>query len=212
MAMALLDLSLVPVWFYAYSAVAYGIAAIVSLLVGYFAYQIFKRSGVKPGLIMAVSFFLLTIGFAALTLSSIINYVSGSAMEVFENLGRINNLAFFAYYILSAVSYSILLLMYLPKKFRFHVLYVPLWYLSSDLFHILSLGLVGAIFAINLIGYLKKKNGDKGLVLLAFAFIAVYHFVLFALPFNVTLYLIAHLILVLGFLSLFFMLVRVRGK
>ena len=210
--MSLLDLSLVPVWFYVYSAVAYGIAALVSLLIGYFAYRIFKRSGVNLGLMMAISFFLLTIGFTVLTLSSVNNYVSGSASQVFESLGRINNLAFFSYYILSSVSYSILLLMYLPKKLRFHVLYVPLWYISSDLFHLLALILIGTIFAINLVRYLKKKNRDKGLVVLAFAFIVVYHLVLFALPFNVTLYLIAHLILVLGFLSLFFMLIRVRGR
>jgi hypothetical protein len=205
---------LIPVWFYSYSAVVYVVSAIISFLISYFAFRLYRMSSVKTNLFLSFGFLALGLAFSSLTMTSIYTYLYVPYLRGYASLTAVNTSGYNFYYLASFIAYLLFVLMYLPKKIknRLLVLYVPLWYTNFTGFHIASALLIGYVLTANILNYLKKKSLNSFLVMFAFLTIEIFHLLLLLLPFNVTLYLAAHTFLVVGFSSLLVMLIRVSGK
>jgi hypothetical protein len=213
--------ALIPVWFYSYSAIVYGISALISLIISYFAFRLYRMSSVKVNLILFLSFLGLGLAFLSLTVASIYTYFYAPHLKtaISTGLNVLNKDCYNFYYLISLISYFLLLMVYIPGKIKnkFPLLYIPLWYTNLTSFHIAASALVGIIFVINLLNYLRKKSLNSFLVMFAFLTIMIFHLSsLFVPPFGMTFYLAAHTFLIIGFGSLLFMLIRVgkneRGK
>ena len=205
----------IPLWFYEVSSGIYLLSAIICFFVGYFAFKAYKMYSKKNLLYFFLGFTILGIGFLILTLPSIYVYL---ALEFYEqppiSINEINYIGFSLYYITSLIAYILLASMYLSEKIKnkFFVLFVPLWYADSLEFHLLSLVLILLVFIQTIFNSLKKKKLNSYLVSFTFLCLSIFHLLLILIPFNVTMYLIANLILITGFASLLYMLIRVNAK
>jgi len=206
--------TMVPVYFYLYSSLACAAVALISFLISYFSFKIYKKSSIKLNLILSLGFLALGIAFASLALASFYTYYYKPYSEDYANLTKMNYFAYNSYYILSSISYILFVVMYLPGKMKnkFFAFYLPLWYVDNLNFHVLSILLVGYVLLVNLINCLKKRSLNSFLVTLAFLTIEVFHVLFLLVPFDVSMYLAAHTLLALGFSSLLIMLIRVSVK
>jgi len=205
---------LIPVWFYLASSVAYGTSALISFLICYFSFRLYQKSHSKLNLIPLFGFLSLAIGFSSLLFASLYTYNYPDLFKPLGNINQVNSQAFNIYYVASLLGYFILLMIYLPKtlKDKFFVIYFPLWYMDQFSYHVVSLIIVIFILLRNIIRLGKKSNFEAGLVVAAFAGIVLFHLLQLLLPFNPTLYLVAHGILTAGFLSFLWMLIRVSRR
>jgi len=203
---------LVPVWFYSYSSVVYAVTALVSFLISYFSFRLYKMSLLNMNLMMMLTFVFMGVAFSVLAATSYYTYMSSNSFKLYENLYGVVKYGFMGYYTLSLVAYILLTVMYLPRKFRekLFVAYMPLWYLDFTAFHIISAVLVGYIVIMNLVNFMKKRKIDSLLVLLAFVMIELSHVMMMLTQFDAVLYLVAHAFLAVGFASLLAMLIRVN--
>lgn len=206
--------TLIPVWFYSYSALAYLIVAGISFLISYFSFKLHRMSSVKANLFLSLSFLVLGIAFSLLFIASFYTYLYEPHFKVYENLATVNHLSYSYYYALSLVSYLILASIYLPARIKnkLFILYVPLWYIDSTSFHVLSILILGYVLLANVINCFRKRKKNSYLVTLCFLALVIFHVLLLFASFDVSLYLIAHTILALGFGSLLTMLIRVSVK
>src|SRR3990170_6155509 len=109
---------LIPVWFYLLSSMAYGIAALISFLVSYYSYKIFSTDKrLKSNLFLALGFLGLGIAFSVLTFTSVYTYLHDPFLKGFLSLNIVNVKIFNLYYAISLVSYILLNIAYLPKRF-----------------------------------------------------------------------------------------------
>lgn len=205
----------IPVWFYLITSVIYTSSAIIGFLVSYFAFKAYKVTKNKTHLFLSLSFLLIGLGFVALSSTSIYIYTTlqlykGSSIS----LNLLNYQGFRTYYILSAIGYVLLILMYLPKKItnKLFILYVPIWYASSFNFHLFSIVLVLIVMIQSIINSIKRKNLNSYLVTLAFVCLLVFHSLLLLTSFSQSMYITANVFLIIGFLSLLTMLIRVNFK
>ncbi len=205
---------LIPIWFYSYSAVVYSLSAVISFIISFFAFRLYKTSSVKLNLFILFGFLMLGLAFSALTLTSLYTYFYKPYFEAFHNLSQINMIGFNFYYLASLAAYLLFLIMYLPKKFtkKLFVLYVPLWYIKLPNFHIVSIFLLVCMAIKNMANFYKKKGLNSFLVMFAFIAMGSFHSLLLLTSFNVELYLLAHIILTIGFASFLMMLIRVSKK
>ena len=206
--------TLIPIWFYIFSGVAYFAAAAISLAVCYFAFRIYRTSRQKKIMFLSIVFLLLGIAFVSLTISSVYTYFYQPYLR--DSLGisltAFNKSAFSFYYVLSLLSYVTLFITYFPDEVRkkFYVLYVPLWFSGADGFHIVSILLLAFVVYRALSNFYKSRSTNSFLVLLAFSLMAVFHVTMLMLPFDLTYFLVSHALLAVGFLSLLVMLIRVN--
>jgi len=205
----------IPVWFYLITSVIYTSSAIIGFLVSYFAFKAYKVTKNKTHLFLSLSFLLIGLGFVALSSTSIYIYTTlqlykGSSIS----LNLLNYLGFRTYYILSAIGYILLILIYLPKKImnKLFILYVPIWYASSFNFHLFSIVLVLIVMIQSIINSIKRKNLNSYLVTLAFVCLLVFHSLFLLTSFSQSMYITANVFLIIGFLSLLTMLIRVNFK
>jgi len=205
---------LIPAWFYLASSLAYGIAALISYLICFFSFRLYQKSRSKLNLIPMLGFLSLAVGFTSLLFASMYTFYYPELFKPLGNINQVNSQAFQVYYAASLIGYFILLMIYLPKKLKdkFYVVYFPLWYMDLLSYHVVSLAIVGFILFRNVNRLGKKSNFESGLVIAAFAGIAVFHLLQLTLPFSPTLYLIAHGVLTAGFLSFLWMLIRVSRR
>jgi len=205
---------LIPVWFYSYTAVVYSLSAIVSFIISFFAFKLYKTSSIKMNLFILFGFLALAFAFSALTLTSIYTYFYKPYFETFHNLSTVNRIGFSLYYLGSLIAYLSFLVMYLPRIFKkkLFVLYIPLWYIKFTNFHLVSIFLLTFVVIQTLINFYRKRDPNSFLVLIAFLAMISFHSLLLLTPFDVELYLFAHIILTVGFVSFLTMLIRVSRK
>jgi len=206
---------LIPVWFYLITSVIYSSSAIIGFLVSYFAFRSYRITKNKSHLFLSLSFLVIGLGFVALSSTSIYIYTT---LELYKgssvSLNLLNYLGFRTYYILSAIGYVLLTLIYLPKKLmnKLFILYVPIWYANSFNFHVFSIVLLLLVMCQSIVNSLKKKNINSYLVTIAFACLLVFHLLLLLTTFSQSIYVTANVFLIIGFLSLLSMLIRVNVK
>jgi len=203
---------LVPVWFYLFSAIAYGISALISLFIAYFSFKSYKSTDKKFYLLLFASFMILTASYCILTFTSIYTYFYQDFFRGFLGLNFVNYNGINLYYAATLIAYALLDVLYIPKKAknRLHVFLVPLWYLNLSSFHILSVILLSFVVFKNALNFVKIKTLNSFLVLLCFSMIILFHLSMLLLPFDMTYYLLAHVLLAAGFASLLVMLIRVN--
>jgi hypothetical protein len=207
--------TLIPVWFYLFSSLAYCAAAVISALISYFSWKIYRKKRMKSNLLLSLGFAGLAVSFAILTFTSLFTYLYIPYLRGFLSLNRVNVNGFNLYYIISVISYILLNLVYLPKKFVqkikiFPVLFVPIYYMSSSAFHIVSIILVAIIAARTIFNFARSKSLNASLVMICFLAMVTHHILIYNLPFDIAFYLLAHVVLAAGFLSLLTMLIRVN--
>ena len=200
----------VPAWFYMFSGLIYMLAFAISIFVSYFSFRLFRITSSKPHSLLSVSFLLIAVAFAIISVTSIFTYQqSDSLNQVIFNL---NTDAYNIYYVLILAAYLFLVMMNLPKKDERFYVFVPLWFISSSQFHFVALMFLIYISARTVFNFFKIKSQEAFLVMLAFLMITLFHVFLLLIPFGVELYLVAHVFLIAGFLSLLIMLIRVTRK
>jgi hypothetical protein len=202
--------TLVPDWFYLFSGLVYLLAGAVSLFVSYYSFKLSRITSSKSYSLLAVSFLLIGIAFLIISIVSVFTYQDAGDLD--NDVFILNTNAYNAYYMLSIIAYLFLVMINLPKKDERLYLFVPLWFISSSQFHIVSLMFLIYISARSVLNFFKVKSEDAFLVMLAFLMITLFHVFLLLIPFGVELFLVAHIFLIAGFISLLTMLIRVTRK
>ena len=206
-------ITLVPAWFYLFSGLVYLLVGIVGFLVSYFAFKFFRVTSSKSQSVLSISFLLLGLSFAILSTASFYTYQSSESFDTI--ILNLNTNAYTVYYLLSLVAYLLLVMINVPKKSsKSSQLYafVPLWFIGSPEFHSTALLLLIYVAARSVYNFFKVKSEESFLVMFAFLAIVLFHVFLLLMPFGIELYLVAHLFLITGFLSLLAMLIRVTRK
>ena len=204
----------IPIWFYLITSVIYSSSALIGFLVSYFAFKSYRMTKNKSHLFLCLSFLVICLGIAVLASTSIYIY---STLQIYKgsaiSLNLLNYLGFRTYYIFSAIGYVLLTLLYLPKKVmnKLFILYVPIWYASSLNFHVVSIVLVLFVILQSIFNSVKRRNLNSYLVTFAFACLLVFHLLLLLTTFTPSIYITANVFLIIGFLSLLFMLIRVNA-
>jgi hypothetical protein len=200
--------TLVPEWFYLFSGLVYLLVALISISVSYFSFKLFRISSSKSHSVLSLSFLLIGIAFAIISITSLYTY-----QNVDESTFNLNTNAYNIYYFLSIVAYFFLVLINVPKKEANKLyLFVPLWFISSPEFHLAALVFLVYIAARSVLNSFKVKSLEAFLVMFAFLMILLFHIFLLLMPFGIELYLVAHIFLIAGFIALLTMLIRVTRK
>ena len=157
---------------------------------------------------------LIGLGFVILSATSFVTYASAGPTSVTDaSILNLNSSSYNYFYILSLFAYVLLFFINLPdrKGSEFYAL-APLFFIQSPQFNLFAIVLLVFIAARNVFNFFKTKTQESFLVMFAFLMIFLFHVFLFLMPFGVELYLVAHIFLIAGFLSLLAMLVRVTKK
>jgi len=203
----------IPLWFYGTTSVIYLLSSLICFLVAFFSYKTYKMDKKKKILFLLFGFLLLGFGFIMLASPSLYIYFGlKNYQQTTLSINYVNYIGFSAYYVLSTIAYFLFLIMYFPKNFKTKnfIIFVPLWYTDSVNFHILSIVLILTVLIQTIINSIKKRNLNSYLVMFAFLSLTLFHLLLLLTSFSVTNFILANSILILGFLSLLFMLIRVN--
>lgn len=202
--------TLVPSWFYLFSGLAYLLVGGISLFISYFSFKLFNITSLKFHKLLSLSFLLIGIAFGILSATSFYTYQNSESLNT--SIFNLNTNAYKIYYILSLIAYLFLLMVVLPKKDTKLYAFVPLWFISSQEFHLAALLFLIYIAIKSVLNFFKVRSEEAFLVMFAFLTITLFHVFLLLMPFGIELYLFAHTFLVAGFLSLLIMLIRVTRK
>lgn len=206
----MIELSLVPLWFYGLATITYTFVSLVCFSIALLAFKSYRIISSTPYIHLSFSFLILGFAFLGLTIPSVLTYYYKGFVP--SGINRLNYFGFMTYYTLSLLSYIILTLLYMPhKKHGLPLIFVPLWYADSAKFHTLSIIMTLYVFLRSLLNSIKRRNVDSYLVSYSFFSLLVFHLLLLLVPFNVRMYVTANVFLLSGFFSLLYMLFRV-GK
>jgi len=210
---------LIPVWFYLFSSLAYGLAALISLFVSYFSFKLYKTSNIKSHRNLSLVFASLFVAYSILTFTSMYTYfyhpylrnVYIPLLSKYLSLGEVNTTGYGLFYLASLTAYALLFLMHLPEKKRIlPVLFVPIWYVDLNEFHAIAIILLGYVAIKTFANFLKVRSLNSFLVFFSFLMLTSFHLFLILISFNALWYLAAHSFLLIGFSSLLFTLIRVN--
>ncbi len=203
----------IPLWFYGITSIIYLLSSVVCFLVAYFSYRVYKMDRKRKILFLLMGFLLLGLGFLVLAAPSAYIYIGlKNYKQTALSINRINYIGFLVYYVLSTLAYLAFFLMYSPLKLKgkTFIIFVPLWYADSNRFHIYSIVLLLAVFVQTVIKAIRRKKLNNWLVMFSFLCLLLFHFLLLLTSFSVTNFILANGILILGFVSLLYMLIRVN--
>jgi hypothetical protein len=202
--------TLVPSWFYIFSGIIYLLVGIIGFAISYFSFKLYRTTSSKSHLTLSLAFLLIGIAFTSLFGASIFTYSNSESLtpSIFDTSSDVVD----AYYLFSLIAYVLLVMVNLPKKEKLYPAFIPLWFTDSLEFHATSLLLILYVAARSVLNFFKVKTQDAFLVMLSFLMISLFHVFLLLIPFGIELYLVAHSFLIIGFLSLLFMLIRVTRK
>jgi hypothetical protein len=206
---------LIPLMFYGIVSFVYLAVAVIALIVGFFAFKVYRLTSENSVRNLFISFFILGLGFLILTATSLYTYISIEFYKSLSGIVLFNYYGFSVYYLLSIIAYILLALTYLSKKKGgkiLPVLFVPLWYADFTQFHVISLLLLGFIIFKSLKNSIKRKEMNSYLVTFAFVSLAMFHILLLLTSFTPFMYTVANSFLIVGFLALLVMLIRVYRK
>ncbi|MBI4163737.1 MAG: hypothetical protein HY512_02650 [Candidatus Aenigmarchaeota archaeon] len=208
---------IVPKWFFGFDSAIYIFVAIVGFLITYYSYKTYSITAKKQHLFLYWGFKIISVGFLLLAITRIYSYgivlptctdvctlsTSGSAFTI-------TDFGYWIYFAASLLAYLMFILTSMAEKIKLPIMFIlPVWFAAFPYFHITSIFLMSFVVFNSILNFLKNKNAATLLVLLAFVFISIFHLSLIVIPINQTVYVFAHLFLLLGFLSFLFMLVKV---
>jgi len=212
---------LIPFRFYGVDSVFYILSSLIGFFVSYYAYKLYDVTGKKSHFYFYISFILLSMALLTVGLASAYAYMNffehgrpGGQETIIDTVAFVDDFGYWIYYIVSLAAYALLAFSYLPDKTKAKLtpIMIPLWYTGFPYFNLLSFFLLSYTAFRSMLNYASKKNLNSFLVMSAFSLIGLYHLLLFFTSFSKTVYVAAHLSLILGFLSLLAMLMRLSRK
>ncbi len=176
----MVNLALVPDWFFGYDIILELIFVAITLAVSWYAFKTYKLTGESRSKLFSISFILISLGYFALSLvnfvvfyraeTGISNYLNFLKIQVFEQIG------IYIYMILFLS--GLLTLAYMTFEKRSKKMYVTLFSLLfvsfvltaeiSFFFYIVSAIFLMVILWYYVKNYLEKKRLNTGLVMSAF--------------------------------------------
>lgn len=228
----------VPVWFYAFDAPMYFIDALVGFLLSFYFYRMFSISSEKKHMYLHLGFLLLSIGLSVMSISGIFSYVAyvhcgGSFTSCIPGLQTgalsLEDFSYIVYFGFSIFAYFLFILVYAEEYLRFSKIFVAsflgylflavfllssgtgqsIWSSDSTYFHLTSFIMLLFISFKNIIHYTETKRMNALLVASSFILISLSHLFHLFLLISGLMYVLGHIFMLLGFVSLFLMIIRV---
>jgi hypothetical protein len=229
----------IPIWFYDFGSMMYIFAAIIGALLSYFSFKIHSFSQKDHHRLLYTSFMFITGGFVLLAATNTYNLFNfeecapncSIATSIESNI--LNNIGNYGYYLTSIIGYVLFAMTYYKKKNKIGKMFplmsgvtglqilipgqdifvmYPFETSFFQAFHFISIALLAYIVYKTFSNYMSSRYPLSLLVSIGFAFILVYHVLMYALPFSAIFFAMAHFSLLLGFIALLVMLVRVRSS
>jgi hypothetical protein len=228
----------IPVWFYGFDAIMYFISSIIGFILSFYFHKIYSLSSEKRHLYLFWGFLILSFGLLSLSITDIYSYVTFWRCGPFCTLGILNrafdieSFSYFLYFGLSIIAYSLLMLAYIPQKFKiknlptwllaiyFIVVLITLplgrgevvWFSYSSFFDLIAFLMLAFIFFMNLTNLNEKKGMSNLLVTMSFIFLSLFHLLHIFSFINGWMYVFAHLSMLISFLVLLSVVIKVKRK
>jgi hypothetical protein len=206
---------LIPISFYGYDTIIYLISAMIGFAISFYGYKIYKMTKEKPHFYLYSAFIVLSIGMLIVALTSAYSYsiyFQNNEFIVFDQVFGVEDLGMWIYFFTSLVGYSMLSMMYLSTKKEKLLIALPIsfnYYAYFNLILIIPLAYVALRSTMN---YFLKKSKSSFCVMSGFMLILMYHAMLPFTFLHKIVYVAAHGCLILGFLSLLYMVWQVNKK
>jgi hypothetical protein len=205
---------LIPTRFYGVDSVMYFASALIGLLISYYSFKLFKITSKRHHFYLYTGFTILSIGFLTLAMTTAyvyLGYYTQHQFTGFDDILYVDDFGYWIYYFASFFAYAMFVLMYLSEDLGLPIM-IPAWYKGFPYFHIVSFFMLAYVVFKNATNYAIKRSKNSLLVTLGFGFISGYHILMFFTSFSKVVYVLAHIMLFLGFGSMLMMLLRVTRK
>ncbi|MBU3904819.1 MAG: hypothetical protein KJ906_01560 [Nanoarchaeota archaeon] len=206
---------LIPEWFFGPHSFVYIICAMIGFLVSFYSYRSYQLAKGKDHLYLYLGFASLSMAFLILGITELYSYlsISSGVTNMFEAYSSFRDFGIWIYYAGSVIAYALFALVYLPKEYRILPLFLPMWWKGFPYFHSIALLLLSFTIFRSTGNWFIKRTKNSMLVFISFLLIGFYHLLLYFAAFSELLFVLAHVSLILGFLSFFYMIFRVsRNK
>jgi hypothetical protein len=206
---------LIPIWFFGIDLVFYLAALLIGLVTAFYAYKVFSITRKKQHFYLFMGFTILSIGFLSLIMTSTYIFFSEPVfISIYNTTFDIMDFGFILYYIISIVAYSFFIMMYLPEEKKKMSMFsiLPWWFALFPFFHLLSVLMLAFVVFQSFINWNRKRTRSGFAVFAAFSGIGLFHLLSFFTFKFAMFYIVANVCLILGFLSLFVVLVRVSRR
>lgn len=206
---------LIPVWFFGFDAIFYFAALLIGLATAFYAYKVYSLTGKKQHFYLFMGFTILSIGFLSLIMTSLYIFINEPIfLTIYNTTFDVMDFGFILYYVISIIAYAFFIMMYLPegrkKAPMFSIL--PWWFVLFPFFHMLSVIMLAFVVFRSFINWNQKRTRSGFAVFAAFSGIGLFHLLSFFTFKFAMFYIVANVCLILGFLSLFAVLVRVSRR
>jgi hypothetical protein len=231
---------IIPVWFYGFDAVMYLISSFIGFLLSFYFHKIYSLSSEKRHLYLFWGFLLLSFGLLSLSVTDIYSYTtfwqcrppSPCNLGILDEAFDIESFSYFLYFGLSIIAYALLMLAYIPQKFKiqnlpiwllsiyFLVVLVTLplgrgevvWYSYDQFFNLIAFLMMVFVSFINFINFSENKSMDSFLVTMSFLFLSLFHLLHIFSFISGWMYVFAHMAMIVSFLSILSVIARVKKK
>ena len=211
-----------PYSFLGFDSGIYLIAAIIGFVLAYYAFRTHELTSDRSHFYLYMGFAILSMGLLILSMTSFYTFINYKVLcatpqtcytAVFDSALDMRDFGYWIYYVASLVAYCLFALMYLPKfKEKVPAFSILIWWVAMPYFHLLSFFIISYVIFRSLVSYISSRKTNSLLVSLAFLFMGIFHILLLLTPYGKLLYVAAHFILLIGFISLLAVLVRVNKK
>ncbi len=225
---------IIPLWFYGFDSIMYFISSMVGFTLSYYFYQIYSINSRKRHMFLHLGFLILSLGLLSLSVTNTFSYLVFKNCHISCSLGLIDNVfsledfTYFMYFGLSIIAYFFFILAYKDEGSNtFNILIIlffgylafiilllaliqhyMLWYFYSEYFHLIGLAMIVFVVFRTIINYNERRDLNSFLVMMSFILISLFHvFYLFSFT-SEWMYVLSHLSLLAGFVSLLVMVSR----
>jgi hypothetical protein len=179
----MVDIFLIPTWFFGYDVLLELAFAIITLVVGLYSYKVYKLSGRKQVQTFSIAFFLISVAYLMQSITNflIISKLNENVCQVLKinSITTLNNLGFYAYMLFFII--GLLILTHTTIKAKNEKLYSLLFVITLlaiifstnklYIFYLLASVLLAYMVWYYFNNYLKNKQAKTLLVLAAFIFL-----------------------------------------
>ncbi|MFH1073191.1 MAG: hypothetical protein V1743_07225 [Nanoarchaeota archaeon] len=215
-----------PYWFYGVDSLFEIIGMIVSLLIAYFSYKIYKYSSSKTYRIMSLAFFFIAISYFIKIITNTFIYFKILSFEHFVVMNQLVelNMIYTVGFVLLRVAFlmGLILLLSLALKINDIKIIFLLFFFSvitaafSDykyyIFHLTAAILLVFIARYFYKNYCEKRTGTSHCIFNSFAILAVANFIFMFVLLNNIFYVVGEVVQLVGYLVLLSVQVRVLKK
>jgi len=229
---------IIPIWFYGFDAVMYMISSLIGFLLSFYFHKIYSISSEKRHLYLFWGFLILSFGLLNLSIIDAYSYTTFWQCKPLCNLGildqtfDIGSFSYFLYFGLSIIAYALLMMAYIPQKFKipnlpiwllsiyFLVILITLplrsgeivWYSYSIFFDLIAFLMMIFISFINFINFNENKSIEPLIVTMSFFFLSLFHLIHIFSSISGWMYVYAHVSMLISFILLLSVVIKVKKK